>query len=547
MAWFHNLSFRWKISIPVGIMLLLLLLAGLNGLLIQTKLADNSRALGEVYLRAMDLLLQADRDMYQAQSAERGLIFLDASHSGYSALRDAVDENQTQALERALKAASLSSAVADIAPPQRMRQLHTRWVDGVAATLKQRALTDANDTQLVAQSFGANQANFTALRDLLDQAGEAHQRAAEEFIRTTEADNSAAALRANLLLVGGGALGLVILLFLPPLFTRPLVQINATMANIAEGEGDLTSRTRLNTEDELGSLSRSFNRFMDKLQNTIGTAKTDAQLVLDSATDMNALGEANLEAMSNQNRAIRAVVASVAELSATVAEIAENTNITADQARKANQLTQQGSAKVSNTMEQIAELAKEVDATSELIGNVQQQASEANSVLDVIRGIAEQTNLLALNAAIEAARAGEQGRGFAVVADEVRTLASKTQDSTQHIQSMLSALQQGVGSAVSAMQGASHKALETVDSANAANDALAAIADAVGQITQMSIQIATSAEEQSAVINEVNSNLGNIDQQSKDTTGRIGRAAEASRELDSLAKSLQKLMAGFQC
>lgn len=547
MAWFHNLSFRWKISIPVGFMLLLLLLAGLNGLLIQTKLADNSRALGEVYLRAMDLLLQADRDMYQAQSAERGLIFLDASHSGYNTLRDAVDENQAQALERALKAASLSSAVANNASPQRVRQLHARWVDGVAATLKQRALTEANDANLVAQSFGANQASFTALRDLLDQAGDAHQRAAEEFIRTTETDNSAAALRANLLLVGGGALGLVILLFLPPLFTQPLIQINTTMANIAEGEGDLTSRTRLNTQDELGSLSRSFNRFMDKLQTTIGTAKSDAQLVLNSATDMNALGEANQEAMSNQNRAIQAVVASVAELSATVAEIAENTNLTADQARKANQLTQQGSAKVSNTMEQIAELAKEVDATSELIGNVQQQASEANSVLDVIRGIAEQTNLLALNAAIEAARAGEQGRGFAVVADEVRTLASKTQDSTQHIQTMLSALQQGVGSAVSAMQGASTKALETVDSANAANDALAAIADAVGQITQMSIQIATSAEEQSAVINEVNSNLGNIDQQSKDTTGRIGRAAEASRELDALAKNLQKLMAGFKC
>ncbi|MBB3167104.1 methyl-accepting chemotaxis protein [Simiduia aestuariiviva] len=547
MGWFHNLSFRWKISIPVGFILVLLLLTGLNGLLIQSKLANNSKVLGEVYLEAMDLLLQADRDMYQAQTAARGLIFLDASHSAYRDLRPSFDENQQQALERSVKAANLSSEIAGVVSPERIRQLHRQWIDGVEKTLAARALTDANDPELVQQSFGANQTHFAQLRVLLDKAGEAHQAGAARFIAAAEADNAAAALRANLLLIGGGILGVLILLFLPPLFTQPLIQINQSMANIAEGEGDLTSRTLLNTQDELGSLSRSFNRFMDKLQTAIGAAKSDAQKVLNAAADMTQLGEVNLKGMSNQNRAIRAVVASVDELSNTVAEIAENTNMTADQAGKANELTKQGNTTVSNTVARITQLAKEVDATSGLISNVQQQASEANSVLDVIRGIAEQTNLLALNAAIEAARAGEQGRGFAVVADEVRTLASKTQDSTQHIQAMLSALQDGVGNAVSAMQGASNNAMETVESANAANEALTAIAAAVGQIAQMSTQIATSAEKQSAVINEVNGNLGDIDQQSKDTTSRIGQAAEASRELDALAKNLQSVMSGFRC
>lgn len=547
MSWFHNLSFRWKISLPIGGLLALLVLVAANSMLLQARFNASSETLGEQYLQALDLLLQADRDLYQAQAAERSLIFLDARFNGYNALTDQLAENQQQAIDRAIRAAQLSPAIAEVAPANLLRQRFDAWSGAVSDILRQRALTNANDPALVAQSYGEVANRFEALRSLLDAATEAHQRAVATFIADTQSQNESATLRANVLIIGGSLLGLAILLFLPPLLTAPLLQINRTMAGIAAGEGDLTSRTKLNTADELGSLSRSFNQFMDTLQQTIGTAKLDADKVLNAATDTHNLGEANLEAMSSQNQEIRAVVSSVAELSATVEEIAQNTNLTADQARTANTLTSQGSTKVSDTMDRIAQLAKEVDDTSILIGNVQQQAGEANSVLDVIRGIAEQTNLLALNAAIEAARAGEQGRGFAVVADEVRTLASKTQDSTQHIQEMLSALQQGVESAVNAMQAASDNALQTVDSAKEANNALAAIDEAVNRITQMSIQIATSAEEQSSVIQEVNNNLSSIDKQSKDTTSRIGQAAVVSRELDTLAKSLQKLMAGFRC
>ncbi|BFM13164.1 methyl-accepting chemotaxis protein [Simiduia litorea] len=547
MSWFQNLSFRWKISLPVILLLILLVLVSFNGVVIQNTLADDTKQLSHNYISALDLLLQSDRDMYQAQAAERALIFLDASHSGYNDLRDAFEENQEQALERALRAASLSPAIANIAPPEKINSLHTDWVDSASANLRQRALTEAGDATILRASFGDTANRFSELRSLLDSAGEAHQKAIDAFVMQADADVANAQIRTNILVVGGGIVGLAILIILPPLLTQALVQINATMADIADGDGDLTSRTRLTSRDELGSLSRSFNRFMDKLQHTIGTAKADAAKAFTAANEMSELGEANRVAMSAQNNAIRAVVSAVGELSKTVAEIAENTNMTADQARTANELTAKGSSIVNTTKEQIATLAKQVDATSTLISTVQQQASDANSVLDVIRGIAEQTNLLALNAAIEAARAGEQGRGFAVVADEVRTLASKTQDSTQHIQQMLGALQNGVTSAVNAMQTASKDALSTVDSARDANQALDAIDNAVEKITQMSIQIATAAEEQSAVINEVNDNMGSIDTQSMETTGRIGQAASASRGLNELTTNLQKLLAGFKC
>ncbi|MDN3637440.1 methyl-accepting chemotaxis protein [Simiduia curdlanivorans] len=547
MSWFQNLSFRWKISLPVILLLSLLVLVSINGVVIQNTLADDTKQLSQNYISALDLLLQSDRDMYQAQAAERGLIFLDASHSGYSDLRDAFDENQQQALERALRAASLSPAIANIAPPEKLKALHEDWVESASANLRQRSLTEAGDTTILRASFGDTANKFSELRSLLDRAGEAHQNAIDAFVKQADTDVANAQFRTSILVVGGGLVGLAILIILPPLLTQALVQINATMADIADGDGDLTSRTRLTSHDELGSLSRSFNRFMDKLQHTIGTAKTDSAKVFTAANEMSELGEANRIAMSAQNNAIRAVVSAVGELSKTVAEIAENTNMTADQARTANELTVKGSSIVNTTKEQIATLAKQVDATSALITTVQQQASDANSVLDVIRGIAEQTNLLALNAAIEAARAGEQGRGFAVVADEVRTLASKTQDSTQHIQQMLGALQNGVTSAVNAMQTASKDALSTVDSARDANQALDAINNAVEKITQMSIQIATAAEEQSAVINEVNDNMGSIDTQSMETTGRIGQAANASRGLNELTTNLQKLLAGFKC
>lgn len=547
MQGFQNLSFRWKISLPVLVLLALLISVGLNGLSIQASLMNDTRAISRNYLQALDLLLQADRDMYQAQAAERGLIFLDGSHPGYQDLQTVVDENQQQALDRALKASSLSSAISQIAPAEKIRKLHQEWADAVASVLQKRGQTDAGDSALATASFGEIQTAFSALRDLIDIAGEAHQKAIDDYVRAAETRAAGAQSRAYGLVLGGALIGLAVLIILPPLLTRTLVQINATMTDIADGEGDLTSRTRLTGTDELGSLSRSFNRFMDKLQHAIGAVKSDAEKVFSAANEMSDVGNANREAMSAQNNAIRAVVSSVAELSKTVAEIAENTNFTADQARTANGLTNKGSSTVNHTMGQIATLAKQVDAASTLITQVQQQAGDANSVLDVIRGIAEQTNLLALNAAIEAARAGEQGRGFAVVADEVRTLASKTQDSTQHIQTMLGALQQGVSSAVSAMQTASKDALATVDSAREANDALDAIKEAVAQITQMSIQIATAAEEQSAVINEVNDNLGNIDKQSMETTGRIGQAAGAAKDLDALATNLQGLLSGFKC
>lgn len=547
MDWFHNLSFRWKISLPVVLLLCLLLLIGINGRMIQSTLTEDTRALSQNYIKALDLLLQADRDMYQAQAAERALIVLDASHSGYGDLRGVVEENQQQVIDRALQAARLSTAIQQSVPADRIQNLFDAWTESAQNNLKKRALSDSADPEILKVSYGETAAKFTELRTALDRASEAHQAAISQFVEQTDAQAASADWRANILLIGGGLLGLAMLFILPPLLTQALEQINATMADIADGEGDLTRRTKLATEDELGNLSRSFNRFMDKLQHTIGTAKSDSAKVYRASTEMSELGEANRVAMSAQNSAIRAVVSAVGEMSKTVAEIAENTNITADQARTANELTTKGSSTVNTTMEQIATLATQVDSTSTLIATVQQQASDANSVLEVIRGIAEQTNLLALNAAIEAARAGEQGRGFAVVADEVRTLASKTQDSTQHIQQMLGALQHSVTSAVDAMKSASRDALASVESARDANKALQAINEAVAQITQMSIQIATAAEEQSTVINEVNDNMGNIDMQSMETTGRIGQAANAGRELNQLTTNLQKLLAGFKC
>lgn len=546
MTWFHNLSYRWKISLPIGLLLVLNLMVGINGLMIKSNLADDAEALGKNYLKALDLLLQADRDMYQAQAAERSLVFLSADNANYGALDESLRENQQQALDRALQASQLSAAIARVAPAQTIRELHADWVSASASLLRQRAVLEPGDPALTAASYGAVATRFSALRDMLDRAGEAHQAAVTEFVAQAQQDASNAGTHATVLLLVAGVFGAIALFVLPPLFTQGLNQINATMADIARGEGDLTSRTRLNTKDELGSLSASFNLFMDKLQKTVASAKHTADEVRNASDEMHKLGDENRATMSAQNNAIRALVTSVAELSTTVSEIAKNTNLTAEQAQTANQLTSDGSSTVNTTKEQIASLAKLVDNTSELISKVQQQASDANSVLDVISGIAEQTNLLALNAAIEAARAGEQGRGFAVVADEVRTLASKTQDSTLHIQQMLGALQAGVEDAVKGMRAAASDAMATVDSATAANEALSAINAAVDQITQMSIQIATAAEEQSAVIVELNENLSEIDQQSMSTTSNIGQAANASRNMNELAVNLQTLLAGFK-
>jgi len=240
------------------------------------------------------------------------------------------------------------------------------------------------------------------------------------------------------------------------------------------------------------------------------------------------------------------VATAMNEMAMTAQEVAQNAANTATGAEDANQQALQGHEIVTNTVDGITDLASGIQTASNSIDKVSSDSQEIGRVLDVIKGIAEQTNLLALNAAIEAARAGEQGRGFAVVADEVRSLASRTETSTQEIQQMIERLQQGSEHAVTLMQASNQQADKSVEQASLAGDALQQITQSVASINDMAAQIATAAEEQTSVNEEINRNITNISTISDSTSVEADNTHHSSKDLETLATNLNLLVSQFK-
>ena len=326
----------------------------------------------------------------------------------------------------------------------------------------------------------------------------------------------------------------------------PLNNFLASMRDINSGSGDLTRRLAHDSKDEVGEIIEEFNAFVGKLQAIISdVVRSSTQLNNTSEEMMEAVGRAEKGVLQQQDETMH-VATAMNQMSVTVQEIARNAASAAEAAEQADKETSQSRQVVVQTKKSINLLADEVEKATKVIHQLELDSDNIGTILDVIRDIADQTNLLALNAAIEAARAGEQGRGFAVVADEVRSLASRTQDSTQQIREMIEKLQGGAANAVAVMEGGSSQAQLSVQQATQAEASLEVVAKAVATINDMNMQIASAAEEQSAVSAEINRNIHNISQVSEETAQGVQRSTELSGTVTGESNQLLALMKKFR-
>lgn len=350
-----------------------------------------------------------------------------------------------------------------------------------------------------------------------------------------------AVIQALLLVVG---LALMIYVVRRVVINR-INNMRSVMEEMARDD-DLSRSVEVRSGDEIGNMGDAFNRMIGAFRQSLHAVHSASQSIHQVSDRVAGVADNTLDAVVRQRSETDMVASAMNEMTATVHEVAQNAAQASEASRESDEETRQGVIIADEALAEISNLIQEIERAAQVVGHVETDTEEISTMISEIRAIADQTNLLALNAAIEAARAGEQGRGFAVVADEVRTLASRTQHSTEEIQSLIERLQQGVGSAVAVMQAAQGRAAQGAASVEKTSFSLRQISEQVATMSDMNMQIATAAEQQSSVAEEINRNVNTISQIADETSSGASRTSESSVELVQLAAQLRDLVSRFK-
>lgn len=539
------MKIQYKLTIPVVAILITFLAVSLVNLSQSRKQSEIADALNHKIYPVMMSLEDAYRDLYQTSDAAQGLL-LARSADKVEYLKNEFKINTEKTVQRLAKVKTLlDSGLLAKEQSYSFNQLLDKtenWIELYRPMFEKPEQAEAY--------YRAHQQRihdeFVVIRALLKEFSVSIDELLEELnseYKTIEAFND------KVLFVGLLAVLLsatIAFWGIQRFVVKPIKSIEGAMADIAQGDGDLTRRLDMSSNDELGQLSAEFNHFVSRIHNTISEVvgvtvhlRHEMQHILKSTQQINSFA-------SGQQQESDAVAAAVNEMQATSQSVSDSASQAAQSSQMADQQVEQTQQTVRHTVASIEHLSTEIQSATTVIHQLDHEVNNIASVLDVIRGIAEQTNLLALNAAIEAARAGEQGRGFAVVADEVRSLASRTQDSTGEIQTMIEKLQQGARQAVDVMSRSAESRNKTLENADKAQQSLQQIETSITHMNDMNIQIASASEQQSVVSAEVNLNIQNIADSSKQMVDMVRQARSACESLSNQCEHLDQLVGKFK-
>lgn len=366
--------------------------------------------------------------------------------------------------------------------------------------------------------------------------------------KTESADGTKNAVYQTIILVGiiGILFAVLATIFCIVSVVKPIIEAGKYMKEIAVGDGDLTVRLPVKGRDEIAYMGKNFNTFVEKIHDVIELIIQVAQKLSASAGHLTSVSDATSIATEKQQSGSAQIATALCEMSSTAQDVAKNTSSAEDASKSANQQVSQSQIAVDENKNAIGVLASDMEQAATVIQQLAEESEAVGNILNVIRSIADQTNLLALNAAIEAARAGEQGRGFAVVADEVRTLAQRTQESTTEIQTVIEGLQGKSQDAMAVMEGSRDRADKSVASADKVKELLEGVTQAVTMVLDMNVQIATAAEEQVSVTAEISQTVDTINNMSVETATEAAKAKIEANKVTELVDKMQALTKQFK-